>query len=119
MQALSVAGYDILVDDFGTGCSSFAYLHRLPVDGVKIDRTFVASVTTDPTAAELVNSMLEWCRRIGKRTIAEGVEDAATAEALREMGCDEIQGYWISRPLSTGELGDWLARRGPGPARDG
>ena len=119
VQALSVAGYDILVDDFGTGCSSFAYLHRLPVDGAKIDRAFVASVTTDPTAAELVNSMLEWCRRIGKRTIAEGVEDAATAEALREMGCDEIQGYWISRPLSTGELGDWLARRGPGPARDG
>ena len=123
LTVLQRAGYDILVDDFGTGCSSFAYLHRLPVDGVKIDRTFVSTLLTDETAAELVQSMLEWCRRLGKRTIAEGVEDYETAVRLNALGCDEIQGYWLSKPLPSNRFIDWLECRSdtpflqPDPAR--
>lgn len=111
LQRLRDDGYDILVDDFGTGCSSFAYLHRLPVDGVKIDRAFVSALRTDATAEKLVGSMVDWCRKVGKRTIAEGVEDAATAEVLKAMGCDEIQGYWISRPLPPADLLRWVDGR--------
>lgn len=111
LEGLRGLGFDILVDDFGSGCSSFAYLHRLPVDGVKIDRSFVSAILTDQRAEDLVGAMLGWCHKLGMRTIAEGVEDAETVSALSAMGCDEIQGYWLSRPQSSRELFAWLERR--------
>ena len=102
-------GVSVSIDDFGTGYSSLAYLKRLPVDELKIDKSFVAHIASDGNDAAIVRSTIGLAHDLGLSVVAEGIEDQQTLEFLAELGCDVAQGYFISRPLPVVALGDWLA----------
>jgi diguanylate cyclase (GGDEF)-like protein len=104
LQRLRVQGVQIALDDFGTGYSSLTHLRDLPVDQVKIDRTFVMGMSNDPTDAAIVFATVELAHRLGFRVVAEGVEDEATWDALRALGCERIQGYWLSKPVPAADF---------------
>ncbi len=104
LERLRLLGVTLAIDDFGTGYSSLAYLKSLPVDLLKIDRSFVSGLTTDSRDAAVVRSAVELAHTLGLEVVAEGVEDAETYEALREIGCELAQGFHISRPVPTREL---------------
>jgi len=104
IERLREAGCRFALDDFGTGLSSYAYLRRLPVDYVKIDGSFVKDLAVSPDDAAVVRSINEIAHCMGKRTIAEFVEDDAILERLREIGVDFAQGYGIDRPRPLAEL---------------
>jgi EAL domain-containing protein (putative c-di-GMP-specific phosphodiesterase class I) len=89
----------VAIDDFGTGYSSFSYLKRFPVSELKIDIDFVADIARDARSARLSASMVELAHALGATAVAEGVEEPATLERLRELGCDQAQGYLFSRPV--------------------
>ena len=110
LQALRRMGLSIAIDDFGTGYSSLSYLQRLPVDAVKIDRSFVNDVASGARAAAFVRAILQLCRTIELRTVAEGVETAAQATALRRLRCDLAQGYFFAHPLEPDQFETRLAR---------
>jgi diguanylate cyclase (GGDEF)-like protein len=101
---LSAMGVRIAIDDFGTGYSSLAYLGRLPVNTVKIDRAFVAHLMSDPADAIIVRSTIDLGHNLGLRVVAEGVEDAATRDALRALGCDLAQGFLWSPAVPAAAL---------------
>ena len=108
-------GVKTSIDDFGTGYSSMSYLKRLPVDELKIDRSFVGDMATDPKNAMLVQSTIELGHNLGLSVTAEGVEDHATLEALQGLSCDVAQGYYFAKPLPPDVLAAWIAsqpRRG-------
>jgi diguanylate cyclase (GGDEF)-like protein len=113
-RALSVVrdlherGFALALDDFGTGYSSLSYLKRLPVDELKIDKSFVRNLAHESDDATIVASTIELAHRMGLRVVAEGVEDRAAWQLLQRMGCDFIQGYLISRPLRADEFARWL-----------
>jgi diguanylate cyclase (GGDEF)-like protein len=109
LERLAALGVRLSVDDFGTGYSSLSYLRRLPVNEVKIDQSFVLRMASEPTDAAVVRSIIELSHNLGLSTVAEGVEDAASWEMLREMGCDEVQGYHLSRPMHSSSFGRWLS----------
>src|SRR6266542_3767099 len=96
LNELSTSGVALSIDDFGTGHSSLSYLQRLPVSEVKIDKSFVLPMASDPSAASIVRSVVDLARNLSLRTIAEGVEDQVTAERLVEMRCDCLQGFYLS-----------------------
>jgi diguanylate cyclase (GGDEF)-like protein len=104
-------GIQIAVDDFGTGYSSLAYLRELPIDELKLDRSFVLPMDTDPRASALVASTIALAHSLGLRIIAEGVESRETRNELKELGCDNAQGYFVSRPVTVQELDGWLTAR--------
>lgn len=108
LHRLSVMGCRLAVDDFGTGQSSLAHLRRLPVDQVKIDKSFVLGMGTETGDAAVVRAIVEMGHTLGLTVVAEGVEDAGVRAALTEMGCDVAQGYLVSRPLSAEQLDQWL-----------
>ena len=101
-------GVSVSIDDFGTGYSSLAYLKRLSVDELKIDKSFVSHVATDHNDAAIVRSTIGLAHDLGLSVVAEGIEDQQTLEFLAGLGCDVAQGYFISRPLPVVALGDWL-----------
>ncbi|MDQ4104973.1 MAG: bifunctional diguanylate cyclase/phosphodiesterase, partial [Actinomycetota bacterium] len=120
LRELNGLGVRIAVDDFGTGYSSLAYLRRLPVDEVKIDKSFVLGLASDLGDLAVVRAIIELGHSLGLVVVAEGVEQDATRDQLVEMGCDVAQGFLISRPLGPDRFDAWLsARTVPGPgARD-
>lgn len=99
IQRIHALGVRLAIDDFGTGYSSLSYLQRLPLDTLKIDMSFVRQMLLSHADAMIVHSTIGLAHNLGLRVVAEGVEDAATLEMLREIGCDEAQGYHIARPL--------------------
>jgi EAL domain-containing protein (putative c-di-GMP-specific phosphodiesterase class I) len=101
-------GERVSIDDFGTGYSSLAYLQRLPVDELKIDRSFVTSLSAASADAVIVRSTVELAHNLGLTVVAEGVEDEAAVSLLHEYGCDRVQGYLFSRPCPAEELTAWL-----------
>jgi len=101
-------GVGVSIDDFGTGYSSLAYLKRLPVHELKIDKSFVAHMASDENDAAIVRSTIGLAHDLGLRVVAEGVEDQQTWDVLAALGCDVAQGYFISRPLPALALGEWL-----------
>jgi EAL domain-containing protein (putative c-di-GMP-specific phosphodiesterase class I) len=115
LNRLAAMGLTLAIDDFGTGYSSLSYLKRLPVDEVKIDKSFVLNMQEDENDAVIVRSIIDLARNLGLRVVAEGVETMATWAALRDMGCDIAQGYVISRPLPADQLGAWLETMTPLP----
>jgi diguanylate cyclase (GGDEF)-like protein len=118
LRRLAGQGIDLAIDDFGTGQSSFAYLRRLPVRELKIDRTFVARLGHSREDQEIVRSIIDLGHRLGYRVTAEGVEDAATLAWLAGAGCDYAQGYFVARPMAVAAFDAFLAaggRPGGGP----
>ena len=100
LNRLKAMGLQIAMDDFGTGYSSLALLSKLPIDKIKIDISFIRDMVKNPENEHIVDSIISLAHRLGISVIAEGVEDMDTFNRLRELGCDSIQGYFISRPLS-------------------
>ena len=106
LRRLARLGVALSVDDYGTGYSSLAYLQRLPVQRLKIDRSFVMGMVHDPASAAIVRSTIELARNLGLTVVAEGVEDDATLLALGEMGCTTAQGFGLGRPVPPDRLAD-------------
>jgi diguanylate cyclase (GGDEF)-like protein/PAS domain S-box-containing protein len=102
-------GVQISLDDFGTGYSSLAYLTQLPLDHLKIDRSFITDIARNPQATSIVKSIIALANTLGIRVIAEGVEDAGVFPMLLEQGCESYQGYYFSKPLPAREMAAKLA----------
>ena len=117
LNALSEAGFKLSIDDFGTGYSSLAYLKRLPVDELKIDKSFVMAMEKDEDDAKIVRSTIDLAHNLGLSVVAEGVETAAVMARLAALDCDEGQGYHMSRPLPADEMTafahQWATRAQP------
>jgi diguanylate cyclase (GGDEF)-like protein/PAS domain S-box-containing protein len=111
LERLDEMGLQVVIDDFGTGYSSLAYLRRLPLHKIKIDRSFVSSMTTDRDDVVIVRSTIDLARNLGLEVVAEGVESKEIYDALAELGCDAVQGHYLSRPLTGAEVVGWLADR--------
>jgi diguanylate cyclase (GGDEF)-like protein len=111
LDGLSDVGVGLSIDDFGTGYSSLSYLKRLPIEEIKIDRSFVMQMHVDANDFMIVRATVELGRNLGLRVVAEGVEDLDTFDRLAEFGCDEAQGYYISRPIPPEEFTRWLSVR--------
>jgi len=110
LEQIRALGVVIALDDFGTGYSSLGYLAKLPVETLKIDRSFVASMLDDSSAMTLVSTIISLARSLKLETVAEGVESEEQAKILRLIGCDQMQGYLISKPLSFEEMTAFLTR---------
>jgi diguanylate cyclase (GGDEF)-like protein len=108
LKRLHEMGTKLSIDDFGTGYSSLAYLKRLPVDAVKIDKSFVLNMVSDENDAAIVRSTIDLARNLGLDVVAEGVEDEAIWQTLAELGCDFAQGHYLSKALPAAELVAWL-----------
>ena len=101
-------GISLSIDDFGTGFSNLGYLHRIPVRSLKIDRSFVSQLQTQPNMPELTQAVVGLGHALGLSVVAEGVETEAQLRMLAAQGCDEAQGYLFTRPLPPSELETWL-----------
>jgi diguanylate cyclase (GGDEF)-like protein len=110
LNRLSERGFKLSIDDFGTGYSSLAYLKRLPVDELKIDKSFVMNMEKDDDDAKIVRSTIDLAHNLGLTVVAEGVENQLIWNKLLELSCDEAQGYFMSRPLPAGEFEAWCGR---------
>jgi EAL domain-containing protein (putative c-di-GMP-specific phosphodiesterase class I) len=111
LDRLSSMGIRLAIDDFGTGYSSLAYLKRLPVDEIKIDRSFVMHMSDDPDNATIVRSTIDLGKNLGLQVVAEGVETEEVWNILSALGCTIAQGYYLSRPVPPDELREWLRGR--------
>jgi len=111
LHALKALGLTLALDDFGTGYSSLSSLQQLPVDVVKIDRSFVSQIETSAHHRVLVEATVRVASSLGMRTVAEGIETAGQAALLAELHCDKGQGYWFGRPMSADALSVWLLQR--------
>ncbi|MFM8558158.1 MAG: EAL domain-containing protein, partial [bacterium] len=118
IEECAAIGVQFSLDDFGTGYSSLAYMKRLPVTTIKIDRSFVADMLTDAGDRAIVTGVVELARVFGRQSVAEGVETQEHVDALRELRCDMGQGYGIAPPMPADEFEAWAKARSPGmPAR--
>jgi EAL domain-containing protein (putative c-di-GMP-specific phosphodiesterase class I) len=111
IQNLRALGVQVSIDDYGTGFSSLAYLRDLPLQELKIDRSFVADILNDSRSWMIVDTTNQLAHGLGLRTVAEGVEDDAQREALRGMGVDLLQGYYFARPMPAEHFVAWLDER--------
>ncbi len=115
VQELRAMGVSLAIDDFGTGSSNFSYLRRLRISRLKIDRSFVQDVAVNPDDATITAAIISMAKSLRLKVIAEGVEDEAQLSFLRDHQCDEIQGYYFSKPLAVDKVADKLRSHGPEP----
>ncbi|ART84074.1 GGDEF-domain containing protein [Oceanisphaera profunda] len=108
LEQLRALGIEIALDDFGTGYSSFSHLRQLPLNKLKIDKSFVADMVTDVRALNLVKTIISLAHSLDMRVVAEGIEDAAQQDKLAQLGCDLGQGYWLARPMSATAMSEEL-----------
>jgi diguanylate cyclase (GGDEF)-like protein len=118
LTELRAFGIKVSVDDFGTGYSSLAYLRELPIDQLKLDRSFVMPMSDDRRSAAIVRSTIGLAHSLGMRLVAEGVENWTTADELARSGCDESQGFYFSKAVPAAELEEWLDERSETAAGD-
>ena len=116
LKTIRGLGVEIAVDDFGTGYSSLAYIARLPIHDLKIDRSFVAGMPEMNGSLSIVDAVISLAHSLGLKVVAEGVETEEQATQLRQLDCDQMQGYLFSKPLPPEEVGAFL-RRWPQPIR--
>ena len=114
LRELRERGISVAIDDFGSGYSALWYLRDLPVDQVKLDRSFIAPIVVDPRAAAVARAVIDLAHVLCMTTVAEGVENAETADWLRLHGCDIVQGYYFSPPLTAAGV---LSLRAPVSAK--
>ncbi|SFU57588.1 putative bifunctional diguanylate cyclase/phosphodiesterase [Pseudoduganella namucuonensis] len=119
LERLHEMGLDLSIDDFGTGYSSLAYLKRLPVNELKIDKSFVLNMENDIGDTKIVRSTIDLGHNMGLRVVAEGIESEAVWRLLMRMGCDQGQGYFMSRPIPADQLAAWLENWRPPIAMPG
>ena len=112
LKQFNSMGIILSIDDFGTGYSSLGYLKQLPVEEIKIDRSFVMEMTEDENDAVIVRATIELAHNLGMWIVAEGVKDKKTWDMLKTLNCDIAQGYHISRAIHPREFTDWLLSRG-------
>jgi EAL domain-containing protein (putative c-di-GMP-specific phosphodiesterase class I) len=110
MHELTKMGIRFIMDDFGTGYSSLSYLKRFPLHAIKIDRSFVNDITTDPDDAAITEAIISIAHSLNMKVVAEGVETEEQLAFLRDRGCDEFQGYLLCKPLSIEEISELLAQ---------
>ena len=108
LSELREMGMLVSLDDFGTGYSSLTYLKQLPVDTIKIDKSFIDDITKDNTQSNLVNAIIEMAHILGLNVVAEGIEEIEQQDRLLESSCDLLQGYYISKPLPTEQAVNFL-----------
>lgn len=108
LEMLKLRGFIISLDDFGTGYSNISYLRKIPMDVIKLDRSIITTLTTDLASQIIVSHVISMLKQLDYTVLAEGVEDSATFQSLRALGCDEVQGYYYSRPLTADKLEAWL-----------
>ncbi|MEJ0084443.1 MAG: EAL domain-containing protein [Pseudomonadota bacterium] len=123
LDRLAELGVKLSIDDYGTGYSSLSYIMKLPVQELKIDQSFISRMATDTEISTIVRSTIDLGHNLGLQVVAEGVEDSAVWNMLRSLGCDEAQGYYMSKPLEPAALARWIrANHGtfeaPQPATD-
>jgi EAL domain-containing protein (putative c-di-GMP-specific phosphodiesterase class I) len=111
LDRLHGLGVGLSIDDFGTGYSSLSYLRQLPVQEVKIDKSFVMTMMTQPEDAAIVRSIVDLGANLGLVVVAEGVEDAATWNELERLGCHNLQGFFLAAPMPISDFTEWLAAR--------
>ena len=107
LNLLSARGFKLSIDDFGTGYSSLAYLKSLPVDELKIDKSFVMNMEKDEDDAKIVRSTVDLAHNLGLTVVAEGVENALIWDKLKALACDEAQGYFMSKPIAAHTFAAW------------
>jgi diguanylate cyclase len=112
MDSLRAMGVHIALDDFGIGYSSLAYLNRLPLDEIKIDKSFVIGMIDDESSATIVRATVDLGHGLGYGVVAEGVENAETRQRLTALGCDAIQGYLVARPMPADQTAEWIGKAG-------
>jgi EAL domain-containing protein (putative c-di-GMP-specific phosphodiesterase class I)/GGDEF domain-containing protein len=110
LERLNQLGFALAIDDFGTGFAGLSYLQNFPFDYIKIDQSFVIPMLDNASADAIVRSTIDLGHQLGRRVIAEGVEDHAVWTRLQAYGCDIAQGYLISKPFAAADFGDWVAR---------
>jgi len=113
LHELKALGLTLALDDFGTGFSSLSSLHLLPVDTVKIDRSFVSEAVTSSHHRALIEATVRVAASLHMRTVAEGIETALQSQLICELGCDKGQGYFFSRPLDAVQLAAWAVDASP------
>jgi EAL domain-containing protein (putative c-di-GMP-specific phosphodiesterase class I) len=116
LKSLRRLGVNIAIDDFGTGYSSLGYLSKLPVQSLKIDRSFIITMLKEPDTMTLVSTIISLGRELRLKVIAEGVDSRDQADALRSMRCDELQGYLISKPVPRDAITSLLRAQGTSPS---
>ncbi|WP_194392776.1 bifunctional diguanylate cyclase/phosphodiesterase [Bradyrhizobium sp. CCBAU 51765] len=112
IATLKAMGCGISLDDFGTGYSSLSHVHRLPLDKIKVDRSFVADINENPVSHKIIKSLTGLCDDMEIACVVEGVETRAQLDSLRRLGCDFIQGYYFAKPMPADAIGDYLAKEG-------
>jgi diguanylate cyclase len=118
LNRLRQMGVRLALDDFGTGYSAMAYLQQMPLHELKIDRRFITNLLVSRQDRAITRAVIDIAHALDMHVVGEGVEDAATLDALRELKCDEVQGYVLCRPVPVPELMAWLANRtGGSPAQ--
>ncbi len=113
LDELSIMGVNLAIDDYGTGLSSLAYLKKLPVCELKIDKSFVIDMMNNENDAIIVQSTIDLAHNLNLRVVAEGVENAETLERLQQAGCDSIQGFYIAQPMPETEFRRWYTEQEP------
>ena len=103
-------GVQFHLDDFGTGYSSLGYLHRMPIEALKIDRSFIAGMGADRTGKSIVQAIIALAHSLDMRVVAEGVETKSQFDYLKDIGCDFAQGYYLAKPLPASGIADLAAR---------
>lgn len=111
LQRIRSLGLQIAIDDFGSGYSNLAYLKQVPATALKIDQSFIRPLVNGSSDATIIAAIIKLGHQFGHRIVAEGVETQEVYELLREWGCDEVQGYWIAKPMAAQEVPGWLAQR--------
>ena len=111
LTRLRLKRFSLSIDDFGTGHSSLSQLRDIPFDELKVDQGFVHGAASNNTLRAIYHASLGLTKQLGMKTVAEGVEDRSDGGFLRSTGCDMAQGYFIAKPLSAGEIPDWISAR--------
>ncbi len=111
LQCIRDLGVRVSIDDFGTGYSSLSYLRDLPVDELKLDRSFICNLASNDKDKMLVGSVIDLAHGMSMKVVGEGIEDEATANVLKDLGCDVLQGYYFGKPMPSVEFSQWMLRR--------